>query len=543
MYKDYFGFIEEPFSIVPSSKFLFLSARHREALTHLQMGLGGGGGFAMLTGEVGTGKTTVSKAMLANLESNWVAGLILNPTFSELELLEAICDEFSLTYQQPTTLKQLSQLLYQYLLENHQQGKQTLLFIDEAQHLSPQVLEQLRLLTNLETENHKLLKVLLIGQPELQHKLQTSELRQLAQRITGRYHLLPLVEKEVADYIQFRLHVAGCNKKLFSPKAIRIIASQTQGVPRLINLVCDKALHYAMLSQAQDVDGKLATQASQDILSFQAPSLQSQPQQVKKSALRPAVLALLLASVGVGFTAMSGWQQMHRVEVENSQLAEQLQQQLEANQAISQKVQAQDDQLNALIERSRSPMGAMQSLYALWGYQASIVDSDCQNGTRAPFHCYRGNASLEQVIASNRPVVLTLYQEGQPFFAVFSHIEQERVELVLNQQRVELPLEWLRAHWQGEFRYLWYSEITETLKLNNSGEQVRQLDKLVAKVLNAEPLDTSVFNQELKSRVTMFQEWQGLSADGVAGSRTLRQLDRLTTTKAPSLLGQRKEAM
>ncbi|GAM76947.1 general secretion pathway protein A [Vibrio ishigakensis] len=216
MYKDYFGFIEEPFSIVPSSRFLFLSARHREALTHLQMGLGGGGGFAMLTGEVGTGKTTVSKAMLANLESNWVAGLILNPTFSEIELLEAICDEFSLTYQQPTTLKQLSQLLYQYLLENHQQGKQTLLFIDEAQHLSPQVLEQLRLLTNLETENHKLLKVLLIGQPELQHKLQTSELRQLAQRITGRYHLLPLVEKEVADYIQFRLHVAGCNKKLFS---------------------------------------------------------------------------------------------------------------------------------------------------------------------------------------------------------------------------------------------------------------------------------------------------------------------------------------
>ncbi|GAM62611.1 hypothetical protein JCM19232_1768 [Vibrio ishigakensis] len=153
--------------------------------------------------------------------------------------------------------------------------------------------------------------------------------------------------------------------------------------------MCDKALHYAMLSQAQEVDGKLATQASQDILSFQAPSLQSQQQQVKKSAFRPAVLALLLASVGVGFTAMSAWQQMHRVEVENSQLAEQRQQQLEANKAISQKVQAQDNQLNALIERSRSPMGAMQSLYALWGYQASIVNSDCQSGTRAPFHCYR----------------------------------------------------------------------------------------------------------------------------------------------------------
>lgn len=542
MYKDYFGFIEEPFSIVPSSKFLFLSARHREALTHLQMGLGGGGGFAMLTGEVGTGKTTVSKAMLANLESNWTAGLILNPTFSELELLEAICDEFSIEYEQPTRLKQLSQLIYHYLLQNHQQGKQTLLFIDEAQHLSPQVLEQLRLLTNLETENHKLLKVLLIGQPELQQKLQTVELRQLAQRITGRYHLLPLIEKEVADYIQFRLHVAGSDRKLFSSKAVRIIASQTQGVPRLINLVCDKALHYAMLSQASEVDGKLAAQASEDILSFQAPSQKTQPQTVKKPIFRPAVLALLLASAGLGFTAMSAWQQMHRLEAEHSLLAEQ-QQQYAENKAITQKQQAEDTQLNSLIAQSHSPMGAMQSLYALWGYQASIVDSDCQNGTNAPFHCYHGNATLEQIIASNRPVVVTLYQEGVPFFAVFSHIEQERVELVLNKQRVELPLEWLRAHWRGEFRYLWYSEITETLKLNNRGEQVHQLDKLIAQVLNAEPLETQVFNQELKSRVTMFQEWQGLSADGVAGNRTLRQLDRLTTTQAPTLLGQRKEKM
>lgn len=196
MYKDFFGFVEQPFSIVPNSRYLYLSQRHKEAITHLKAGLGDGGGFAMLTGEVGTGKTTVAKAMLANLDETTKAGLILNPTFSTRDLLEAICDEFKIVYPQGATLKQLNQVIHQYLLHNHNAGWQTLLVIDEAQHLVADVLEQLRLLTNLETETRKLLKVLLVGQPELQRLLQTTQLRQLAQRITGRYHLLPLDEKK-----------------------------------------------------------------------------------------------------------------------------------------------------------------------------------------------------------------------------------------------------------------------------------------------------------------------------------------------------------
>ena len=178
MYKEYFAFNEHPFSIVPSSRYLFLSQRHREAMQHLQAGLGEGGGFALLTGEVGTGKTTVARAMLAALDDKTRAGFILNPTFSDIELLEAICDEFAIQYQQPASLKQLSQAIYQFLLNNHAQGVNTLLVIDEAQHLAADVLEQLRLLTNLETDSRKLLKVLLIGQPELQQKLQLPQLRQ-----------------------------------------------------------------------------------------------------------------------------------------------------------------------------------------------------------------------------------------------------------------------------------------------------------------------------------------------------------------------------
>lgn len=196
MYKQYFGFSELPFSIVPNSRFLYQSQRHSEAMLRLTAGLGEGGGFAMLTGEVGTGKTTVARAMLSNLDHSVHAGLILNPTFSNLELLEAICDEFGLEYQSGSSLKTLNQLIHQFLLHNHANGVQTLLVIDEAQHLSAEVLEQLRLLTNLETESQKLLKVLLIGQPELQQKLQMPQLRQLAQRITGRYHLLPSIVKK-----------------------------------------------------------------------------------------------------------------------------------------------------------------------------------------------------------------------------------------------------------------------------------------------------------------------------------------------------------
>ena len=268
MYKDFFGFVELPFSIVPNSRYLYLSQRHKEAITHLQAGLGDGGGFAMLTGEVGTGKTTVAKVMLANLDENTKAGLILNPTFSSRDLLEAICDEFKVTYPQEATLKQLNQAIHDYLLRNHESGWTTLLVIDEAQHLAADVLEQLRLLTNLETDTRKLLKVLLVGQPELQRLLQTTQLRQLAQRITGRYHLLPLDEKETADYIAFRLHTAGGDKQLFGLSSSKLIAKYSHGIPRLINLICDKSLYMSYHKGNVVVDKQTVYQACEEVIQF-----------------------------------------------------------------------------------------------------------------------------------------------------------------------------------------------------------------------------------------------------------------------------------
>lgn len=267
MYTGFFGLNSPPFSIAPNPDFLFLSGRHAEALAHLRYGLGDAGGFVLLTGEVGTGKTTVSRALLQELDETTQLAFILNPTLSELELLASICDELRIRYKKSdASLKMLGDKIKNRLLKNHQQGKQTLLIIDEAQHLQPAVLEQLRLLTNLETNSRKLLQVILIGQPELQQLLQRTDLRQLAQRITARYHLMPLTEDEVVQYLSYRLKVAGSERPVFEPQAIKLLYQSSQGIPRLLNLLADRAMLAAFAEQRPMVSKAEVRKATAEVL-------------------------------------------------------------------------------------------------------------------------------------------------------------------------------------------------------------------------------------------------------------------------------------
>lgn len=270
MYTGFFGLTSTPFSIAPNPEFMYLSPRHAEALAHLRFGLGEAGGFVLLTGEVGTGKTTVSRCLLQELDDSADVAFILNPTLSELELLAAICDELKIRYKKSdASLKLLTDKIKTRLLKNHQAGKHTLLIIDEAQHLQPAVLEQLRLLTNLETNTRKLLQVILIGQPELQQLLKRNDLRQLAQRITARYHLLPLDLNEVRHYLKFRLQVAGCSRPVFSEKAVKTLFRLSGGIPRLLNLMADRALLGAYSQQQALVNDKVVMQAASEILPLQ----------------------------------------------------------------------------------------------------------------------------------------------------------------------------------------------------------------------------------------------------------------------------------
>ncbi|MFC1664127.1 ExeA family protein, partial [Pseudomonadota bacterium] len=269
MYTAYFGLSEAPFSITPDPRYLYMSERHREAMAHLFYGLSEGGGFVQLTGEVGTGKTTLCRCMMLGRADNIDLALILNPRISELELLASICDELKIKYPKAFTAKHLLDRLNTYLLKSHADGRHAVVVIDEAQNLSREVLEQVRLLTNLETSKHKLLQIILIGQPELVTLLNREDLRQLAQRITARYHLLPLSLDDAKEYIKYRLKVAGCDRPLFTRAALRRVFRMSGGIPRLINIICDRALLGAYAKERHIVDSRIVSSAGKEVFGSQ----------------------------------------------------------------------------------------------------------------------------------------------------------------------------------------------------------------------------------------------------------------------------------
>lgn len=533
MYKDFFGFVELPFSIVPNSRYLYLSQRHKEAITHLQAGLGDGGGFAMLTGEVGTGKTTVAKAMLANLDENTKAGLILNPTFSSRDLLEAVCDEFKVTYPQDATLKQLNQVIHEYLLSNHKSGWTTLLVIDEAQHLAADVLEQLRLLTNLETDSRKLLKVLLVGQPELQRLLQTTQLRQLAQRITGRYHLLPLDEKETADYITFRLHTAGGDKQLFDRSSTKLIAKYSHGIPRLINLICDKSLNMSYYKGNVVVDKQTVHQACEEVMQFQA-EIYQQDKPIRRSFEWPtwgSAAIGVCAAVGIGWAVMQQMPLKSTVSTAPVQVVQATVPQIAAP-VVNE--QLTNEQRNMLLEQKQSNL-AVNELYKLWGYRASVRDNLCLSEPQSTMRCERKMATWPLLVQQNRPVILELNYQGQVGYVVLYAIGDDKVEVLNGSQRLRLPVSWLKPLWQGNIIELWQAPLKDTLRLDMEGPAIDVLDQLLAQAVNEQPLGSDIYDGALKERVELFQRWQGIGVDGIAGQRTLERLQQSVQMDAPQL--------
>lgn len=270
LYQDHFGIRENPFSIIPDPHYLFMSQRHQEALAHLLYGISESGGFVLLTGEVGTGKTTICRALIEQLPDTVDLALILNPKLNEAELMASICDEMRIPYPLGTTsLKDYFDFMNKYLLEAHARGRNPVLMIDEAQNLSSQVLELIRLLTNLETAQKKLLQIILVGQPELNHILAQEDQRQTAQRITARYHLYPLGLMETRNYITHRLKVAGLDDRVFVPSAIKAVHKAARGIPRLINSICDRSLLAAYVEGRKQVTAKIARTAADEVLGTQ----------------------------------------------------------------------------------------------------------------------------------------------------------------------------------------------------------------------------------------------------------------------------------
>ena len=514
MYQDFFGFNELPFSMTPNARFLYLSELHKEALNYLLSGLGEGGGFALLTGEVGTGKTTVSRALFSQLESNVHLALILNPMFSAQELLEAICDELEVSYSENASLKQLTDNIVYFLKAERDNGFQTIVAIDEAQHLGPDVLEQLRLLTNFETDSDKLLKVLLIGQPELQQKLQQTNLRQLAQRITARYHLLPLTPQEIESYIQHRLTIAGGELSLFPSSAIKKIARHSNGIPRVINLLCDKALWVSYQKGKQSVSNQAVIRACELVLDWQ---VETEGVRHKK----PALWAPTMIAVGLSLLLSLGSYHF-------------LPRYLDAHYPIIEP--ASEVQLEGFSSQSK----AFQSLLSVWGYSVNEFQANCTNAKRAQLYCLDSNGSLSDLLAINRPAVVWLQQQtGEDLLALVYRVHSKGVELLLPSKHVEVSHQWFEQHWNGAYIQLWKKPIiTErAMKRGDKGKAILELNRLLSFALEQPFSDSDKFNQETEQRVKEFQEIFGLATDGVVGSSTLMWLDSVVNINAPLLQG------
>lgn len=265
MYLEYYGLVEPPFSITPNPRFLFFSAKHREALNHLIYGIRERKGFVQLTGEVGCGKTTLCRALLEQLGENYSTALILNPVLSDNQLVKAIAMEFGLHVNGHDRLETV-EIINNFLLGQVHQGREVVLIIDEAQDLTDDLLEQVRLLSNLETDDRKLLQIILMGQPELRERLNRYELRQLRQRITVRYHLNPLKHSELGQYVQHRIQVAGGNGvPYFTRPALWRIHRYSQGIPRLVNAVCDKCLLAGYVQQRDRIDFNMVGTAIREL--------------------------------------------------------------------------------------------------------------------------------------------------------------------------------------------------------------------------------------------------------------------------------------
>ena len=540
MYQDFFGITEAPFSIVPSARFLYLSERHREALTHMLSGLTDGGGFGLLTGEVGTGKTTVLRAMISRLPQQTQVAVILNPALSSHDLLATICDELGLSYRDDVSFKQLTDTIYQHLIANHAEGRQTLLLVDEAQHLMPDVLEQLRLLTNLETDSRKLLKVVLIGQPELQQLLQQERLRQLAQRITSRYHLLPLTEVEVSEYIHYRLNAVDCLYPVFDRNVINYIAKQTQGVPRLINLVCDKSMQLACQGGVHSVTKAIAIQACEDILSWQVPS---SAVTCSNTAWLPWTIATMLC----GVMATAVWQYWPQ---SNNHLLQQPPVLLTAKTVspntistsavnpVTTVVPSIETRLVAAINHSRQQRNAMQSLYQLWGFNTALNQATCATSSRVALTCFSGSTTLARLGLINRPLIVTLKDgQQQPFYAVVYAITDNRVELLLDKQRISVTPAWFESRWDGQFSLLWRPPLGDktTIRFGQRGARVAWLNQQLNTFLGDNGPQIHYFDQTILDKLRRFQRAQDIAADGIAGPMTLMILDSALSLPGPTL--------
>ena len=592
MYNEYFGFKEAPFSIAPDPRYLYMTAQHREALAHLVYGLNSEGGCILLTGEVGTGKTTICRCLLEQIPAQANVALVLNPKVSEIELLETVCDELKISYPDlDNSVKTYTDRIYQFLIESNRKNEKTVLIIDEAQNLNSKVLEQLRLLTNLETNQRKLLQIIILGQPELLDILARTEMRQLAQRITARFHLQPLTRNEVKAYVSHRLAVAGQNIQLFPENSIKLLFKLSNGVPRLINILCDRALLGAYVESQHAVHPPIIKKAATEVFG----ELKNVEKQHKnRQWLYPIAaltsitiiaialfLYLTLAPVSDSNDETSSNDQLaNSAETQNLQAPVEISEpdddiqlstfdlsetpaedtitpdetlstddnQIESTTAISAKSNAEHDTQPdhdnieiILNDKNNGQISAYQELFKAWNhrYNNKTVTTACKQAEAFSLRCLHKQGNLSSLKVHNRPAVLTLVNsQGELRHITITSIQDELAIVYSNNTAYTIKLSDLDQYWYGQFILLWRKpeNYSSAITPGDSGTIISWLSTHFIDGRLAS--GSNVYDDSLIERIKLFQSQHGLAADGIVGPVTIMHLKTESGLDVPTLTTQ-----
>lgn len=569
MYTQYFNLKETPFSITPDPAYLYMSPRHQEALGHLLYGTGQYGGFVQLTGEVGTGKTTVIRTLLEQKLDGVEVAMIHNPRQSEHEFVQTICDELKVSYarEPQPSLKDLIDALNLHLLKNHAQGRRTVLIIDEAQTLEPGVLEQVRLLTNLETHKEKLLRIMLVGQPELSELLSSPNLRQLASRITARYHLTPLEEDETAEYVRHRLRVAGSEEELFPQNAVTEIHRRTRGVPRLINALCDRALLGAYGSHQRKVTPEMVRVAALEVLGKERERASGRRiggmfwrLDRRTGAGLPLLSLTWFEGVLMALALMIGgaliyqtvvrWTQDEPADADIAQAVDAVPTgvpvPVPAPDAVAPRRPAapaapapparvvltpppqvkpvDPAALRNALEASPGLPQLTSRLIRAWdsGIKVGGRDNVCRVLRGQGLECYRTSGSIKDLRQMDRPAILTVTDaSGADRHVLVTQLATDRARVDTARGGVDVGIDDLSRAWNGDMLLLWRRETREVqLSPGMRGPGVLWLRDRLGEMIGKPASRSDRYDAALQEEVRLFQEARDLTADGVVGIRT-----------------------
>jgi len=546
MYTSFFGLSEKPFAITPDPRYLFMSERHAEALAHLLYGITESGGFIQLTGEVGTGKTTVVRSLLERMPGHADVAVILNPQLSPLQFVLTICEELGMFVrdEDAESLKDLIDILNKRLLDAHAKGRRVVVIVDEAQNLSTETLEQVRLLTNLETPSQKLLQIILIGQPELREVLARVELRQLAQRVTGRYHLNPLSRNETAAYVRHRLKVAGVTGEVFSAAALREMHRLSNGIPRIINVISDRALLGAFTQETQRVGPALVRSAAGEVYgrSFSPPWMK---------ALAGASATAAVAVLALGVWLLLRTNEPRPAEAAAAAVVTPAPPPVETASApvvqLPAPAPAAADMADLLKQNAAetNTEGAFTQLFSLWGGRFDPAQGrPCDQAQSQGLECVYQQGSWGQLRTLNRPAILTLIDDsGNAHQVVIAALNDGNASIDLKSARHEVSIASISRFWYGDYLVLWRPQVASprALSAGMQGDGVRWLRQSLntAQGRASAGKASDVYDQELVRMVEDFQRQHRLNVDGIAGVQTQIVLDTLNNSAgAPLLMAQ-----